>query len=89
MPRATHTLLPRTKSFKPVGVSAIHILARLAAKKAIQEKLRADGVRLTLVPPREIAEQAQRYLAEHPELYREALEREPSSWASSSPCRLW
>jgi len=30
---------------------------------------------MTLVPPREITEQAQRYLADHPELYREAYER--------------
>ena len=61
--------------FKPLGTQAIAILARLAAKKAIKEKLRADGVRLTLVPPRVIAEQAQRYLTDHAdELYREAKE---------------
>jgi hypothetical protein len=62
-------------SFKLVGTHAIHVLARLAAKNAVKEKLRGDGVRMTLVPPREITEQAQRYLADHPELYREALER--------------
>jgi len=65
----------KAKSFSHIGNHAINVLARLAAKNAVKEKLRGDGVRLTLVPPREITEQAQRYLAEHPELYREALER--------------
>jgi hypothetical protein len=54
---------------------AINTLARLAAKNAVKEKLRGDGVRLTLVPPREITEKAQQWLADHPELYREAFER--------------
>jgi hypothetical protein len=65
----------KAKSFSHIGNHAINVLARLAAKNAVKEKLRGDGVRLTLVPPREITEQAQRYLADHPELYREALER--------------
>jgi hypothetical protein len=47
----------------------------MAARRAVQEQLRADGVRVTLVPPREISAKAQVYLADHPELYREALER--------------
>jgi hypothetical protein len=62
----------KAKSFSHIGNHAINVLARLAAKNAVKEKLRGDGVRLTLVPPREITEQAQRYLADHPELYREA-----------------
>jgi hypothetical protein len=41
----------------------------------MKEKLRDDGVRLSLVPIREIAEQAERYLAQYPELYEQALER--------------
>jgi hypothetical protein len=65
----------KAKSFSHIGNHAINVLARLAAKNAVKEKLRGDGVRMTLVPPRVIAEQAQRYLADHPELYREALER--------------
>ena len=65
----------KAKSFSHIGNHAINVLARLAAKNAVKEKLRGDGVRLTLVPPREISEQAQRYLADHPELYREAFER--------------
>jgi len=49
-------------------------LARLAARRAVQEQLRADGVRVSLVKPAEISARAQVYLADHPELYREALE---------------
>ena len=65
----------KAKSFSHIGNHAINVLARLAAKNAVKEKLRGDGVRMTLVPPREISEQAQRYLADHPELYQLALER--------------
>jgi len=62
-------------SFKLVGTHAIHVLARLAAKNAVKEKLRGDGVRLSLVPPRVIAEQATAYLEANPHLYEETLER--------------
>jgi hypothetical protein len=65
----------KAKSFSHIGSHAINVLARLAAKNAIKEKLRGDGVRLTLVPPREITEKAQQWLADHPELYQQALER--------------
>ena len=65
----------RAKSFSHIGNHAINVLARLAAKKAVQEQLRADGVRVTLVKPAEISAKAQVYLADHPELYQEALER--------------
>jgi hypothetical protein len=61
--------------FKLVGTHSIVILARLAAKNAIKDQLRAEGVRVTLVKPAEITERAQRYLADHPELYTQALER--------------
>jgi hypothetical protein len=60
--------------FKPAR-SAVSVLARLAARNAIKEQLRADGVRVSLVPGREIEEQARAYLANHPELYGQALER--------------
>ena len=63
------------KHFQPVGRSAVHVLARLAAQNIIKEKLRDQGVRLSLVPIREITEQAQQYLAEHPELFDQARER--------------
>jgi hypothetical protein len=41
----------------------------------VQEQLRSQGVRVSLVPPAEINARAQVYLADHPELYREAYER--------------
>ena len=63
------------KSFHPVGTHAINVLARLAAKNAVKEQLRDQGVRLTLVPIREITERAQVYLEQHPELFQQALER--------------
>jgi hypothetical protein len=50
-------------------------LARLAARNAVKEQLRAQGVRLTLVPPCEINTKASAYLALHPELMDEARER--------------
>jgi hypothetical protein len=65
----------KAKSFSHIGTSAINVLARLAAKNAVKEQMGGQGRRMTLVPPREIAEQAQRYLADHPELYQQALER--------------
>ena len=54
---------------------AVATLARLAAKKAVQDQLRAQGVRVSLVPPAEVMRQAAEYLNKHPELYRQALER--------------
>ena len=69
--------LPQHKvsEFQPISVSAVHVLARLAARRAVQEELRSQGVRVSLVKPSEISAKAQSYLADHPELYREALER--------------
>jgi len=63
------------ETFNPISASAVHVLARLAARKAVQEELRAQGVRPTLVKPAEISAMAHNYLANHPELYRAALER--------------
>jgi hypothetical protein len=54
---------------------AVIQLARLAAKKAVKDNLRAQGVRVTLVMPAEIMRQAREYLDTHPELYQQALER--------------
>jgi hypothetical protein len=52
----------KAKSLFHSANHAINFLARSAAKKAIQEQLRAQGVRLTLVPIRDIHEKAQQYL---------------------------
>ena len=76
MAQATNSLPQSTfDTFQPISASAVHVLARLAARKAVQEQLRSEGVRVTLVKPAEISAKAQVYLQSHPELYREALER--------------
>ena len=62
-------------SFEHITIGAVKVLARLAAKKAVQAELRSKGVRVTLVRPAEISAQAGEYLANHPELYQLALER--------------
>ena len=67
--------LPLAHTFKHISVHMIHILARLQAKRLVQEQLRNDGVRVTLVAPREINEKATAYLATHPEIWREAIAR--------------
>ena len=73
---ATNSLpLNPTLTFKHISVHMVHILARLAAKKAVQAQLRADGVRLQYVKPSEINERAPTYLHNHPEVWSEALVR--------------
>ena len=54
---------------------AVMMLARRAAKRAVQDELRAQGVCVSLVTPAEIMRQAREYLDAHPELYKRALER--------------
>ena len=54
---------------------AVIVLARLAAKRAVQDQLRAQGVRVSLFPHAELMKQAGEYLSAHPELYQLALER--------------
>ena len=58
-----------------ISIHAVRVLARLAAKRAVEAELRAKGIRVTLVPPREIKEQADVYLSQHPELIDQAKER--------------
>jgi protein involved in temperature-dependent protein secretion len=69
------TMVAKANSLSPIGLSAVKVLARLAAKKAVQANLRDQGVRVSLVRPAVIAEQATEYLANHPELYVAAHER--------------
>jgi deoxyribodipyrimidine photolyase-like uncharacterized protein len=54
---------------------AVATFARLAAKRAVQDNLRAQGVRVSLFPIAELMRQAREYLDNHPELYQLALER--------------
>ena len=67
--------MAEANSFSHIGNHAINVLARLAAKNAVKEELKAQGVRVTLVKPAEITTQAIQYLASHPELYAQATER--------------
>ena len=67
--------MARAKSLFHGANHAINYLARSAAKKVVAEQLRAQGVRVTLVKPADIAAQAKVYLEQHPELYQLALER--------------
>jgi hypothetical protein len=62
-------------TFKHISVHIIHVLARLQAKRLVQEQLRNEGRRITLVSPREISERATAYLSQHPEVWREAINR--------------
>jgi protein involved in temperature-dependent protein secretion len=62
-------------TFKHISVHMVHILARLQAKRLVQQQLHDEGVRVSLVKPREISERATAYLATHPEVWRVALER--------------
>ena len=67
--------MARAKSLFHSANHAINYCARSIAKNAVKEQLREQGVRVSLVPIREISERAQRYLADHPELYQQALDR--------------
>jgi hypothetical protein len=58
--------MARANHFQHLSALAVNVLARQAAKKAVTEHLRASGVRVTLVPHREIVAQSKRYLEAHP-----------------------
>jgi hypothetical protein len=76
MAQAVRSLSPKQIAEKArLHRQAVMLFARLAAKRAVQDNLRAQGVRVSLVPPAEIMRQAGEYLANHPELYQLALER--------------
>ena len=64
-------ILERTQQHR----QAVMLFARLAAKRAVQDEMRAQGVRVTLVSHAEVMRQAREYLDTHPELYQQALER--------------
>jgi hypothetical protein len=67
-------LNPET-TFKHISVHVIHILARLQARRLVQEQLRGEGVRASQVSPREVQERATALLHDHPEIWKEALDR--------------
>src|SRR6516164_4623302 len=67
--------MARAKSLFPSGTPVVKILARSAARRAVQQELRGQGVRVSHVKYAEIVSRANAYLSDHPELYAEALER--------------
>jgi hypothetical protein len=75
MAQATNSL-PHSAldTLQTISASAVHVLARSAAKKAVKEQMRAEGRRMTLVLPAEITLKTNEYLALHPELFDEARE---------------
>jgi hypothetical protein len=76
MAKAVRTLSPkRIAERTQLHRQAVMTFARLAAKRAVQDELRSQGVRVSLVPIAEIMGQAREYLLAHPELYQLALER--------------
>ena len=58
-------------TFKPISATALHVLARLAAKREVVAQLRAEGRRVTLIPPAEINVKVRAYLEAHREELRE------------------
>jgi hypothetical protein len=76
MAKAVRSLSPKRLAERArLHRQAVALLARLAAKRAVQDQLRAQGVRVSLFPHAELMRQAGEYLAAHPELYQLALER--------------
>ena len=63
--------------FQHISGVAVKVLARLAAKKAVKEELRKQGIR-GVVPHREIVQATKAHLEAHPELYEQAL---ATAWA--------
>jgi hypothetical protein len=73
---ATRSLSPKQiRERAQLHRQAVMVLARLAAKRAVQDQLRAQGVRVSLFPHAELMRRAAEYLDTHPELYQLALER--------------
>ena len=64
--------------FKRIGAAAVKVLARQAARNEVKRQLAGQGVRVSHVRHAEILARASEYLEQHPELYREALDRAAS-----------
>jgi len=53
----------------------ISVLARSSARRAVEQRMRSEGVRVSLTPIRIIMEEAKVYLRQHPELIEQTIER--------------
>lgn len=67
--------MAKASSLSLIGISAVKTLARLAAKRAVQQTLRDQGIRVTTYPYADLMRQSAEYLDNHPELYVAASER--------------
>ena len=56
------------------GYAAIKVLAKLAARSAVKDELRSQGLRLSRLKASDIERLATEYLADHPELHFAAFE---------------
>ena len=57
------------------GYDSPRLWSNEEAKRLVQEQLRAEGIRLSLVKPMEVQKRATAYLAQHPEVWKEAIAR--------------
>jgi hypothetical protein len=64
--------MAKANSFEHISIGAVKVLARLAARRAVKDNLRDQGIRVSLVRPAAINGLAMDYLAKHPELYANA-----------------
>ena len=67
--------MAKANSFQHISIMGVKVLARLAAKRAVQAQLKEQGVRVSTYPYAELMRQAHDYLAQHPELYDQAKPR--------------
>src|SRR6516164_1362950 len=82
MAKATRSLSPKQIQERiQQHRQAVMMLALMRAKKAIKARLRSQGVRLTLVLPKDVNAQAREYLIEH----REQLMAEAEQIIATSP----
>ena len=58
----------------PEDYRLIVVVARRFARSEVEAQLRAEGLRLMLIPHRDIIAKASEYLAQHPEFYRQAAQ---------------
>jgi hypothetical protein len=67
---------------------AIAVLAKRSARKAIEAKLKAQGVRVSFVPLREINALANDYLAEHGAFFVAEAKQAIATWPGFARWRL-
>jgi hypothetical protein len=72
---ADPSLSPILVSPPPPYPGIARALALHLARRAVERQLRAKGLRVSHIPYAQISEQARAYLADHPELLAQAVEK--------------